>query len=137
MKILVVDDSPSLRTIIKGFILKADPTAEVIEAGDGVMAEVLLQEAHIIDQPVEIVFLDWMMPRLSGKDFLANIRNIDQFRIKPAIIMLTAETYPEQINSVQKHNVACYITKPFTADDISNALVKVKKILSDLMGVAS
>lgn len=137
MKILVVDDSPSLRTIIKGFILKAMPDAVILEAGDGVMAEVLLQEAHIIDDPVQIVFLDWMMPRLSGKDFLANIRNIDQFKVKPSIIMLTAETYPEQINSVQKHNVSCYITKPFSAEDIANALDKVKKILDGTTGVAS
>jgi two-component system chemotaxis response regulator CheY len=127
MRILIVDDSPSLRAVIKGFILKVLPHAEIFEAGDGIMAEVVLQEGHVTDQPIEIIFLDWMMPRLSGRDFLTNIRNIEQFKKVPDIVMLTAETYPEQINSVVKYNVAAYVTKPFTVDDIANAIDKILK----------
>lgn len=125
MRILIVDDSPSLRTVIKGFVLKAIPNAKIFEAGDGIMAEVVLQEGHITDEPIEIIFLDWMMPRLSGKEFLSNIRNIEQFKVHPDIVMLTAETYPEQINSVVKYNVAAYVTKPFSAEDIAAAIDKI------------
>jgi two-component system chemotaxis response regulator CheY len=127
MRILIVDDSPSIRTVIKAFVLKALPSAKIFEAGDGIMAEVVLQEGYVSDAPIDIVFLDWMMPRLSGRDFLTNIRSIEHFRKAPEIIMLTAETYPEQINSVVKYNVAAYITKPFSADDIAGAIDKILK----------
>ncbi len=127
MRILIVDDSPSLRTVIKGFVLKLIPDAIVFEAGDGIAAEVVLQEGYVLNEPIEIIFLDWMMPRLSGKDFLASIRNINQFKQKPDVIMLTAETYPEQVNSVIKYNVSAYVTKPFALEDIASALDKVKK----------
>lgn len=135
MKILVVDDSPSIRKVIKGYILKELPDAEIFEAGDGIIAEVILQEGYITDAPIKIIFLDWMMPRLSGKDFLANIRNIEHFKLMPQIIMLTAETYPDQINSVIKFNVSAYVTKPFSAEDIAQALKKV--ITSDTKDKAS
>lgn len=137
MKILVVDDSPSIRTVIKGFILKAVPHAEVLEAGDGIMAEVILQECYVTDAPVHIIFLDWMMPRLSGREFLSNIRGIDQFKEKPSIVMLTAETYPEQINSVVKHKVSSYVTKPFTAEDIALAIEKIVQERSKEKDIAS
>lgn len=125
MRILIVDDSPSLRSVIKGFVLKILPDAIISEAGDGIMAEVVLQEGFVLGEPIELIFLDWMMPRLSGRDFLANIRNIDQFKKAPDIIMLTAETYPEQVNSVIKYNVTAYVTKPFSLEDISAAIDKV------------
>lgn len=125
MRILIVDDSQSIRTVIKSYVLKALPSAKIFEASDGIIAEIILQESHITDEPIEVIFLDWMMPRLSGKEFLSNIRAIEQFKIAPEIIMLTAETYPEQINSVVKFNVSSYVTKPFSAEDIAKAIDKI------------
>ena len=127
MNILIVDDSPSLRAVIRGFVLKVIPDAIINEASDGIMAEVVLQEGFILGEPIQLIFLDWMMPRLSGRDFLENIRKIDQFKLMPEVIMLTAETYPEQINSVIKYNVSAYVTKPFSLEDIASAIDKVNK----------
>lgn len=125
MKVLIVDDSPSLRMVTKNFVLKVLPDAQILEADDGIKAEVLLQESFLIEEPIDIVFLDWVMPRLSGKEFLTNIRGIEQFKVRPAVIMLTAETYPEQISLISKFSVSAYITKPFTEGDVAKALQKI------------
>ena len=123
-RILIVDDSVNLRQIIKRFL---EPVFKgvILEAGDGGEAEQILQEQFLNGEPVDVVILDWMMPKVSGLEFLKNIRSTEPFKNPPEVIMLTAETYADQINACLKFGVSTYITKPFTAADIAKALFKI------------
>jgi two-component system phosphate regulon response regulator PhoB len=78
----------------------------------------------MIDAPIHVVFLDWMMPEVTGFEFLKKIREIDMFKVNPQVIMLTAETYSDQINAAIKFDVASYETKPFTQEELVAALIK-------------
>jgi two-component system chemotaxis response regulator CheY len=124
-KILIVDDSPSIRKIIENFLEVILPDAFFHQSGDGLEAEVYLQESYLNNEPVDLVFLDWMMPKLNGHTFLENIRAVKHFSKQPYVIMLTAETYPHQINLAIKHNVVSYVTKPFSFNDLRDAVKKV------------
>ena len=119
-----MDDSVNLRQIIKRFL---EPVFKgvILEAGDGGEAEQILQEQFLNGEPVDVVILDWMMPKVSGLEFLKNIRSTEPFKNPPEVIMLTAETYADQINACLKFGVSTYITKPFTAADIAKALFKI------------
>ena len=125
MNILIVDDSANLRHIIKKFVSTAFKDARLQEAGNGEEAMKLLQESSAMGAPIDIVILDWMMPKLSGFEFLKEMRETDVFKDSPEVIMLTAETYSTQINAALKYRVSSYITKPFTSDDLSQAITKV------------
>ena len=71
---------------------------------------------------MDLVFLDWMMPKSSGFQFLSSIRGTAAFQTSPAVVMLTAETNSEQINSAMKYNVSTYLTKPFTKEQLVAAV---------------
>lgn len=125
IRVLIVDDSSSLRKMIchcietSGFIL--------FEAGDGAEADRILQEQSILEKPIDIMILDWMMPKVSGFALLKKIRETRGFLKQPEVIMLTAETYPEQINACIQFGVSKYLVKPFTCEQIRDALENILK----------
>lgn len=129
LHILIVDDSLTLREVIKRQL--EDVCQECVidavfsEAGDGEQAEKVMQESYFLETPVDTVFLDWMMPKMSGLDFLKNLRETIIFKEQPDVIMLTAETYPDQIAVCMKYNVTSYLTKPFQYEDLKDALEKI------------
>jgi two-component system chemotaxis response regulator CheY len=126
VRVMLVDDSTNLRHVIKRYLvagLKIE--VEYFEAGNGVEAMVTLQEQNAIGDPIDIIFLDWMMPEMTGFEFLQQIRDMEPFKEKPSIIMLTAETYSDQMNAVLKYHVSAYVTKPFTQYDICLAVDKI------------
>lgn len=126
-RVLIVDDSSYLRQVVMKYLSMfqhSDYEWEFFEAGNGAEAETQLQEAQINQEPIDLVFLDWMMPRVSGYDFLKKIRSIEIFKKSPKIIMLTAETNSEQINAALEHKVSKYLIKPFTAEMIENAVLE-------------
>lgn len=126
LNILIADDSPTLREVIKRQIEKIlfekKIDAEFYVAGNGAEAELILQESLLSDNFVDLIFLDWMMPEMSGFEFLQKIRSISLYRDVPDVIMLTAETYSEQINACLKYNVTAYVIKPFVQKNLQDAL---------------
>ncbi len=128
VRILIVDDSSNLRQVIRRYLEAAKGDEyhfEFEEALDGSEAERKLQEGLIFDQPIDIVFLDWMMPTMTGHQFLEKIRSIEVFSKKPSVIMLTAETNSEQINACLRYKVSKYIIKPFTQEMLTSVLLEV------------
>lgn len=125
MKVMIVDDSKNMRQIIINAIKDVDGI-EVLEAGNGEEAEATLQEYRAIEEPIEVIILDWMMPHTTGYEFLKKIRNTSLFLESPKVVMLTAETYPEQMNACMKFGVSQYITKPFSKEQIIEVIEKLK-----------
>ncbi|MGK5083334.1 response regulator [Bdellovibrionota bacterium FG-1] len=121
--VLIVDDSASIREIIKHY-LQEIPNLNFMMAGDGLEAEKILQESLLVENLVDIMFLDWMMPNQTGFDLLRRMRETEGFAHRPKVIMLTAETYPAQIEACIKFKVSAYVTKPFTQDDLIQAFHK-------------
>ena len=121
---LIVDDSTNLRQVIRRYI-SASFDFQLFEAQNGEEAEQILQEGNAMGEPIQIIMLDWMMPKVSGFEFLKKIRSTIAFEKDPRIIMLTAETYSEQINACMEYGVSSYVTKPFTQEDLAAALNKV------------
>lgn len=123
-RILITDDSSSLRSIISRYLSDL-PDCEFLFAGDGAEAERLLQEGVVLDQEIHLIILDWMMPNITGFQFLKKIREIPAYSGKPKIIMLTAETYASQAEACLKYNVTAYLTKPFSREELRDVVEKV------------
>jgi two-component system, OmpR family, alkaline phosphatase synthesis response regulator PhoP len=116
-KILVVDDEPNLRELVKA-ILDIEGY-DVITAEDGPHGIKAIEE-----QKPDLVLLDMMMPGMTGREVCERVRkNPKTAKIK--IIFLTVAKFSELGKGVlEKMDVLDYITKPFDNQDL---ISRVKK----------
>lgn len=118
MKILVVDDFPTMRRIIKN-LLKDLGFENVDEAEDGAMALDKLRSGSF-----EFVVSDWNMPNLDGLAMLQQIR-ADPALSKLPVLMVTAEAKKENIIAAAQAGANGYVVKPFTAAVLEEKLNKI------------
>jgi two-component system chemotaxis response regulator CheY len=121
MNILIVDDSRIIRSIITNILKEKNiPNAVTLEAADGSEALNIL-----IKTKIDLFFLDWNMPKLNGVELTRAIREIDQYKSTP-IIMVTSEAAKYNVLEAIKAGVSEYVVKPITS---RNLLEKINKYL--------
>ncbi|MBB5213407.1 chemotaxis response regulator CheY [Parapusillimonas granuli] len=118
MKILVVDDFPTMRRIIKN-LLKDLGFENVDEAEDGAMGLEKLRNGNF-----EFVVSDWNMPNMDGLEMLKHIR-ADPNMSKLPVLMVTAEAKKENIIAAAQAGANGYVVKPFTAATLEEKLNKI------------
>ena len=119
-KILIVDDSPIARKILKSCIPK-DRDYGLYEAGDG--QDGLNKFTEI--RP-DVTFLDITMPVMDGIQALEEIKKIDADAV---IIMCTADVQPKSILKVAALGALTVIKKPPSKETIQEALLKAQQVL--------
>jgi two-component system chemotaxis response regulator CheY len=117
--ILIVDDSRIMRSTVKGVFAGISSSCKFLEAQDG--EEAL---AQLETQAVHLVLLDWNMPKLSGIDFLKQVRAIDKYKDIP-IIMVTSEAAKFNVIEALKNGATDYITKPINLELFKSKLAKL------------
>jgi two-component system, chemotaxis family, chemotaxis protein CheY len=118
-KILVIDDSPSIRQQIAQALVPAGYV--VVEAADGVDAiETLARTGD-----VWLVISDINMPRMNGLDLLERLKGDDRHRDLP-VVMLTSEGQPAMIDRARKAGASGWIVKPFKPELL---LAAVRRLL--------
>ena len=117
-RILVVDDDPDIRSLVKNAIIMKGH--EAIAAGDGFSAVTLA-----IKYRPDVVVLDVMMPKMSGFQVCQNLRARPEFQATP-ILFLTAKDNPQDEAWGKKVGADEYITKPF---EIHQVVAKVEEML--------
>jgi two-component system chemotaxis response regulator CheY len=119
MKILVVDDSSTMRRIIKNTLARLG-YKDIVEAGDGVEAWQAMQE----NPDIGIVITDWNMPNMNGLELVKKIRAEEKYKDVP-IIMVTTEGGKKEVITALKAGVNNYIVKPFTPQVLKEKLEAV------------
>lgn len=119
MKALIVDDSSTMRRIIKKALQEMG--MDSVEAGDGNEALASLRSAPDID----FVLLDWNMPNMNGFDTLKAIKADDATASIP-VLMVTTEAERSQVVKAIQAGAKQYVVKPFTTDIL---VEKIKKAL--------
>ena len=104
LKILVVDDEPRMRKLVKDFLTVKG--FQVVEAGDGEEAIDIFFE----QKDIALILLDVMMPKMDGWEVLKTIRKYSQV----PILMLTARGEEQDELQGFKLGVDEYISKPFS-----------------------
>ncbi len=118
MNILVVDDFPTMRRIVRS-LLRELGFANVEEAEDGNDALSKLKSGGF-----ELVISDWNMPNLDGLEMLKQIRGHDGLKHLP-VLMVTAEAKKENIIAAAQAGASGYVVKPFTAATLEEKLNKI------------
>ena len=114
VKVMVIDDSNTIRRSAEIFLLQAG--YEVVLAEDGFDAL-----AKIADHQPDIIFVDIMMPRLDGYQTCALIKKNPRFRATP-VIMLTSKDGLFDRARGRLVGSDEYLTKPFTKDTLLAAV---------------
>jgi len=117
--IMIVDDSRIMRNTVKGTFSGISSACKFVEAQDGEEALKQLEE-----QSIHLILLDWNMPKLSGIDFLKQVRTIDKYKDIP-IIMVTSEAAKFNVIEALKNGATDYITKPINLELFKSKLAKL------------
>lgn len=120
-RILIVDDSQLVRTILKDTLQKSG--YEVIETDNGYSAYNLT-----IEELPDLVILDLVMPELNGFDVTKKIRTDDRTKHIPIIISTGSEGMHAEFNKDSETFVQGFIEKPYKTEII---VKRIKKILGE------
>lgn len=123
MKILTIDDSVTVREVIRNAVEVLG--YECIEAENGAAG---LEVVYKRSNEIALILLDWNMPIMDGFAFLKTIKATTEYNHIP-VTMVTSENEMSKIISAVSEGAKNYIIKPFTQDEI------MKKILESL-GIA-
>ena len=122
MKILIVDDSSTMRRIIGNVVQQLGFKKEDFdEAEDGVKAWKLLGESKY-----DVILTDWNMPNMNGLELVKKTRGEGE-HMKTPIIMITTEGGKGEVITALKAGVNNYIVKPFNAEILKEKLDGVLK----------
>jgi two-component system chemotaxis response regulator CheY len=115
MPILVVDDFPTMRRIIKN-CLKSLGFENVTEAEDGKVAWDKIQNNEF-----KFIVSDWNMPHMMGIDLLRQVRAEEKTKSIPFLIVAT-ESQKENIIEATTVSSSSYLVKPITAELLENRM---------------
>jgi len=119
LKLLVVDDSSTMRRIIKNTLQRLG-FDDVLEAEHGVEAWQIMERTPGIN----VLITDWNMPEMNGLDLVRKVRAESKYESMP-IIMVTTEGGKAEVITALKAGVNNYIVKPFTPQVLKEKLEDV------------
>ena len=112
-KILVVDDEPSIRRLLK--VALTNRGFEVVEAEDGLQAIGMIAA----EQP-DLVVLDVMMPGLTGHQVHDRLRQKPETKNLPILFLSAAGTFEEQHREIAADPASDYLPKPFKPSEVAD-----------------
>jgi two-component system, chemotaxis family, chemotaxis protein CheY len=119
LKLLVVDDSSTMRRIIKNTLSRLG-YEDVFEGEDGVQGWEVLNN----NPDIGMLITDWNMPEMNGLELVKKVRKDTRFIDLP-IIMVTTEGGKTEVITALKAGVNNYIVKPFTPQVLKEKLSAV------------
>jgi len=119
LDVLVVDDMPAIRRMLRQMLQHLGVQGEIKEAGDGQEAWESLQE-----HPFDLVVCDINMPRMNGLDLLRRFRASEQYQTIP-FLMISGEVSEDIIAASAESEVDGYLLKPFKIEALESRLVEI------------
>lgn len=123
MKVLIVDDSPVYRKLIRDNL--QDWGFVSTEADSGSQAWKALQQPD----PPKLVLLDWVLPDLDGIELCQRIRNAGGSRPYTYIILLTGKDGKKDMLTAMQAGVDDYLAKPFDESELRARILVGKRVL--------
>ena len=122
MKILIADDDPAFRHLLKTVLVQWEYDVVVAENGDDALR--ILQS----DYPPRLAILDWMMPGTNGVEVCRKVRE-ERETPYTYIILLTSQQRDEDLVAGLEAGADDYITKPFKHNELRLRLRAGRRII--------
>lgn len=133
IEILLVEDNPGDVRLTKEALKEGKVPTNLSVVGDGEEALAFLrrQDGYAEAPKPDIILLDLNLPRKDGREVLADIKEDEELRRIPVVILTTSEAEQDVIRTYDLH-ANCYITKPV---DLDKFIDVVKYIESFWLGI--
>lgn len=116
--VLIVDDSSSLRIVVKMALNRAG--YDVLEAGDGKEGLAQLDKAG----KVHLIVSDVNMPVMDGIAFVSQVKQHPRHKFTP-VIMLTTESQDTKKQAAKAAGAKAWVVKPFNPPQLLDAVSKL------------
>ncbi len=107
--VLAVDDEPDVLELLRD-ILSSVQDLKLVEATNGFSAG-----AKLVEQPPDLILLDFLMPELDGFEFCHFVKQDARFKHIPIIAVTALNTEPSLVK-IKAAGVNEIVTKPFNSD---------------------
>jgi signal transduction histidine kinase/ligand-binding sensor domain-containing protein/DNA-binding response OmpR family regulator len=122
LKVLVVDDNPTNRRILKGVLLRWNACVNCVEGGKEALAE--LQASHEIGEPIDVVLTDMHMPEMDGLGLVTIMRSTPSISAT-AVGLLSSGASSGDAEVSRRLGIKFVLHKP----------VRRRELLSALLGI--
>lgn len=117
--ILIVDDEPVMRYLVKRILEEGEYEITEAEGGNDCLAK-------LKEKRPDLILLDVMMPDLSGFEVLEEIKKMEN---PVPVVMLTVVESPDEMKPEDYKYVIDYIRKPFEEEDLIKRVEQAFKII--------
>jgi two-component system, chemotaxis family, response regulator Rcp1 len=113
LKVLVVEDNPGDVWMLEEAFRDVNPLIRVHVASDGVDAMAFLRHDGAYANAIrpDLILLDLNLPKMGGREVLAQIKLDDNLKTIPTVVVTSSESEADVINSYRLH-ANSYVTKP-------------------------
>ena len=123
LRVLVVDDSPAMRMLLKKILSQSGlPIENILDAADGVEGLIKLR-----DNPINLILSDINMPNMDGEEFVRHVKADKALREIP-VLMITTDNSTARVLRLRQLGAQGYICKPFTPEMVKE---KVLALMSE------
>jgi two-component system, chemotaxis family, response regulator Rcp1 len=121
LQVLLVEDSPGDIRLTQEAFRDANSAVHLHVAFDGVEAMAFLRRegAHAQAPRPDLILLDLNLPRMDGREVLAQIKSDDGLKTIPTVILTTSVEEKDIVTSYELH-ANCYLNKPVQFDAFEN-----------------
>lgn len=133
VEILLVEDNPGDIQLTKEALAdcKMINNLNVAKNGEEALAMLFKEEPYKDTPKPDLILLDLNLPKIDGREILVKIKNTDDLKRIPVVVLTTSKA-DEDILKVYELHANCYITKPLSIDRFFEV---VKAIESFWMGI--
>jgi CheY-like chemotaxis protein len=118
--IFLVEDNQGDIKLITTQLKNLIPNCEIVVAHDGERALELLKNEYRTKLP-DLIIMDLNLPKVSGHEVLAEIKQDAALRAVPAVIFSSSAS-PKDVTTVYENHGNCYIVKPFVYHEFNEAI---------------
>jgi len=123
VEVLLVEDSPGDVRLTREALRETGTAVNLHVASDGVEAMAFLRKegAHLKAPRPDFILLDLNIPKLDGRQVLAQIKSDQSLKTIPTIILTTSEAEADIVKSYQLQ-ANCYLSKPVQFQEFENVV---------------
>lgn len=130
----MVDDDEGDTLMAQEALLESELTNTMHIVRDGIEAIEFLEKRYPYnDAPTpDIILLDLNMPRMNGHEVLSWIRDTEEYKLTPVVVLTTSDAQQDIVLSYEK-NANCYITKPVELSQFNKVLQSIDEFWSNIV----
>jgi len=134
INILLVEDNEGDILLTAEAFEESKIVNNIIPLRDGRQAIDFFESIERQQDAPHLVLLDINLPKVSGHEVLAYIKNNEKYKSIP-VIMLTTSSAEKDVLKCYKNHVNCYITKPIDVSDFMKAIAKIEDFWINIVSI--